>query len=153
MHTGFEEFQGWAPKVLPELVSDKAHTGKYSIRVDPQHQYSPTFRAELGQLCLHHRPRRLTLSAWVWVPEANAEAALILAISNPEDPDHPVVRKSLFVSDFGPYGQWKYVSRDIDLVGADIPAFSSKSQLVIYLWNSSSNDPVYADDLRLTELW
>ena len=149
MHTSFEDFKGWAPEIVPLLATDKAHSGKFSLRVDPRQAYSPTFRAEIGKLCPTHRPRRFTLSAWVWVPSSDDEAAIVLGIANPNDLDHPFLRKTMYLSDGGPFRQWKYVSRDIDMP-ADIHA---NSQLTIYLWKSNADEPVYADDLQLTELW
>lgn len=148
MHTSFEEFVGWGPEILPQLSTEKAHTGKYSVRVDAQHQYSPTYRIELGQLC-GHRPRRLTLSAWVWVPSFKEEAVIVVSISTPGDPYHPIFRKDVYLTDGGPFQQWKYVSRDLDLPAG----IHANNQLVIYLWQANATEPVYADDLRLTELW
>lgn len=149
MRTSFEEqARGWAPEVRPTLTAEKAHTGKYSVRVDAHNQYSATYRAELGALCPSHRPRRFTLSAWVWVPSVDDDAQLILSITNPDNPE-PVFRKALFVTDSGPFGAWKRVSRSLDLPSTT----TSKSQLAITLWKSNANAPVYADDLQLTELW
>ena len=149
-HTDFEGFKGWAPAMMPYLATDKAHSGKFSLRVDGQHPYSPTFRAELGQL-FSHRPRRITLGAWVWVPDFRDDAVFVVVISNPDNPDNPVFRKEVFLNDSSPFGAWKWVSRDLD-----IPLntyFSSRSQLVVYLFAKDSSNPVYADDLLLTELW
>ena len=148
--TDFEGFRGWAPAMLPQLATDKAHSGKFSLRVDPQHPYSPTFRAGLGQL-FSHRPRRITLGAWVWVPGFRDDAVLVMAITNPENPDNPVFRKEVYLNDSSPFGAWKWVSRDLD-----IPLntnFSSRSLLVVYLFAKDVTSPVYADDLLLTELW
>lgn len=150
MHTGFEDFAGWYPALATSLTTEKAHSGKYAIQVDAQHEYSPTYRAEMGQLCAH-RPRRLTLGAWVWVPSAAADAVLVLSIANPDNLDHPVFHKNVYLTNSGPYGQWKYVSRDMDLTG-DV-YINSKSQLVIYLWKNDATQTVYADDIQLTELW
>jgi hypothetical protein len=150
MHTGFEELDGWLPTPRPVgLTSEKAHTGRYAISVDPQHPYSLTYRARLGSLVPFHRPRRVTLSAWVWVPSAEADARFVFSISPGGDPEHPVFTKNIFLTDQGPYGTWKQVSRALDLPDN----FDSNSQVVIYLWNAFSAAPVYADDLRLTELW
>lgn len=149
-HTDFEGFKGWAPALLPNLATEKAHSGKFSIRVDPQHQYSATFRAELGQL-VSHRPRRITLGAWVWVPSFLDDASFVVAISNPSDPDHPVFRKEVFLNDSGPFEAWKWVSRDLN-IPMDM-YFSSRSQLIVYLLAKNTQSAVYADDLLLTELW
>lgn len=148
MHTSFEEMGGWSTTVHETLTTEKAHSGRVSARVDKLHQYSPTYRTELGRLCTH-RPRRFTLSGWAWVPSAQDDAVLVVAIANAGDLDHPVYRKDVYLNDIGPYQQWKFVSRDLELPNN----IYSNSQLVIYLWHSSATDPVYADDLRLTELW
>lgn len=148
MHTSFEELVGWAPELPPTLTTEKAHSGKYALRVDGQHPYSPSFRTELAQL-VTHRPRRFTLSAWVWVPSFKDDAVFVMAISDPGNPDHPVYSKNLFMTTSGPFGAWKQVSRDFDL---PINVYS-KSLITIYLWNSGASAPVYADDVQLTELW
>ena len=149
MHTGFEELPGWAPETPPSLTTEKVHSGKFAVRVDQQHPYSLSYRTELGKLCPSHRLRRLTLSAWVWVPSYQDDAVIVAAIASPGDPDHPTFRKSVYLTDSGPFQQWKRVSRDLDLP-SDIHA---DSQLTIYLWKSNANEPVYADDFQLTELW
>lgn len=148
MHTSFEELLGWLPALPPTLTTEKAHTGKYALRVDAHNAYSLTYRATLGSLC-SHRPRRLTLGAWVWVPNRQQDVIIVVALNNPNDPDHPALTKQLYLNDSGPFGEWKYVSRDLDLpLGTH-----SNAQLVIYLWNKDASEPVYADDFRLTELW
>ena len=148
MHTSFEELLGWMPELPATITTEKAHTGKYALRVDAQNAYSFTYRATLGSLC-NHRPRRLTLSAWVWVPDREQDVILVAALNNPNDPDHPALTKHLYLNDSGPFGKWKYVSRDLDLP----MGIHSNAQLVIYLWKKNATEPVYADDLRLTELW
>lgn len=148
--TDFEHFEGWTPALMPQLATAKAHSGKYSISVVGAHPYSPTFRARLGQL-VSHRPRRLTLGAWVWVPDFLHEAVFVVVITNPGDPDHPVFRKEVFLNDSGPFQEWKWASRDLDIPMTLF--YSSDSELVIYLLAKDCATPVYADDLRLTELW
>lgn len=148
MHTSFENFEGWAPQMLPELTTAKAHTGKYAIRIDKDHEYSAAYHMELGQLSTH-RPRRLTLSAWVWVPSQADDAFIVFTISNPANLDQPVYQKYVYLTNSGPWQQWKYVSRDLDLP----TEIYSHSRVAIYLWRSAAKGAVYADDFRLTELW
>lgn len=149
MHTGFEEVLGWAPDMPPTLTRAKAHTGHYAIFVDARNPYSFTYRTSLGALCPGHRPRRLTLSAWVWVPSFEDDAVLVASLNNPSDPDHPLFSKYVYLNDSGAFGAWKHVSRDLDLP----EGIHSNTQLVIYLWKVNATQPVYADDLQLTELW
>ena len=149
MHTGFEELPGWAPEVHPSITTEKVHSGKFAVRVDAEYPYSMSYRIELGKLCPTHRPRRFTLNAWVWVPRYQDDAVIVVAINNPDDPEHPVFSKSVYLTDSGPYQQWKRVSRDLDLPSG----IHANSRLTIYLWRSSATEPVYADDFQLTELW
>ena len=148
MHTSFEELVGWDSELPPTLTRVKTHTGKYAMRVDPEHPYSFTYRTTLGALCAH-RPRRLTIGAWAWVPGFQDNAVLVVVFNNPSDPGHPLLTKYLYLNDSSPFGQWKYVSRDLDLPAG----IHANTQLVIYLWKVNANEPVYIDDLRLTELW
>ena len=149
MQNNFEELDGWLPEAPAGLTTEQAHSGRYAISVAPDHPYSVTYRAALGRLSPHHRPRRVTLSAWVWVPGFEGNACFVAAISVAGDPDHPFFNNSVFLNDRGPFGKWKKVSRSLDLP----ENIDSTSQLIIYMWNNGSAAPVYADDLQLTELW
>jgi hypothetical protein len=148
MHTYFEDLDGWYPEAAG-LTTAKAHSGRYSVVVSPQQPYSVTYRAALGSLSPHHRPLRLTLSAWVWVPKAEDDARLVVSIMPAHDPDHPILNSHVFLNDSNVFGNWHPVSRSIDLP----EGIHADSQLVIYLWHGAAKSPVYADDLRLTELW
>lgn len=148
MHTDFEGLDGWYPAAAG-LTTEKAHSGRYAVQVTPQQQFSVTYRAALGELTPHHRPLRLTLSAWVWVPTPTDDARLVLSIVPANDPDHALISKDIFLTDSRPFGQWKQVSRSIDTPAG----IHSDSRIVIYLWAGATKAPVYADDLRLTELW
>ncbi len=150
MHADFDKpTVGWLPAPPAGLTTEKAHSGRYAISVDPRHPYSITYRTPLGKLSPHHRPRRFTLSAWVWAPGPESDARLVVTIAGANDPDHPVFYKSVFFADSGPFETWKQVSRSLDLP----ENIDSNSQLVIYMWNGNSSVPTYADDLLLTELW
>ncbi|MBF9235840.1 hypothetical protein I2I05_00380 [Hymenobacter sp. BT683] len=149
MQTGFEELASWLPEPHASLTTEKAYAGKFAIRVDSKHPYSVTYRMLLSKLSPHHRPRRITLSAWAWVPGPEADARFVLSIAPAGDPDHPFFTKYVFLADSRPFGEWKPVSRSLDLP-ADLP---SSSVLVVYMWQAGSPVPVYADDLRITELW
>jgi hypothetical protein len=148
MHTSFEDIEAFSKTPQPNLTNTKAHTGKVSMFVDGAHKYSVTYRKQLGDLC-DHRPRRLTFSAWVWVASPDDEAMIIMAITPPGDPEHPVFRQSFFMTPLGGSGKWKQIKQSVDLP-AEIHA---NSDLVLYLWHAFAQSPVYTDDWQLTELW
>jgi hypothetical protein len=148
MYTSFEELAGWYKNPPINLVTEKARTGKYAVRVDTQSLYSPTYRVRLGDVC-GHRPRRLTVSAWVWVPKVTDDAVIVVAVTDPNNRENLLLRKTIFLTDSGPYSKWKKVSRSFEMPGG----IRSNSELVVYLWHSDAKDPVYADDFSVTELW
>lgn len=145
--SSFENILGFAEQVPPSLTTEKAHTGRYAVRVDAQNQYSLTYHGTLGQLCTT-KPRKFIFSAWVWVPRPEDEATLILALTSPDDPEHPLLHKNVYLTDRGPYGKWKQVRREIDVPGT----VNRNTRLALYLWNGTAQQPVYADDWQLAEL-
>lgn len=145
----FEDLDGWLPDpaAAATLTTERAHSGRYSVMVDAAHPFSLTYHAKLGEL-VSLRPRRMRLSAWVWVENSSNDAKLVFSAGTPNDPGKPKAYAQVFLVDNWPYRRWTHVSRDIDLP-LDI---SSQSELSIYLWNDTSPDRVFADDWELTDL-
>ena len=147
MHTDFEGLDGWLPSdKTRSLTQEKAHSGKTSMRVDATHEYSLSFSEPLGQL--HDaQPKKIIVSAWTFVPDAQAAASLVASISNPASPDKPLLWQAIILSkESTPYGEWKEVSQTIT-----VPAnVGSANKLSIYLWRTSGTSPVYVDDIKAT---
>lgn len=144
----FEQFDGWLPDAEPSLTTERAHSGRYSVKVDKEHAFSITYHLELGK-AFALRPRRMRLSAWVWVESAAEDAQIVFAINQPFIPDSPpLFRTSLYLADQWPYRRWTHVSRDIVLP----PGLSSHSKLMVYLWHNAAQNAVFTDDWTLTEI-
>lgn len=144
----FEQLDGWLPEASPTLTTERAHSGRYSIMVDAAHPFSITYHTKLGEL-MSLRPRRMRLSAWVWVESSSDDAKLVFSVTVPDDPQgKSKAYAQVFLVDNWPYRRWTHVSRDIDLP----PEVSSQADLSIYLWNDSNPDRVFADDWELTDL-
>jgi len=145
----FEQLVGWLQEPVPHacFTTERAHSGRYSVKVDAAHPFSVTYRLKLGQFTT--RPRRMRLSAWAWVEEVNDDAQLTCSISAPDDTQgKSKLYTQIYLADSWPYKRWTHVSRDIEL-----PAeISSQAELVVYLWYNSAQHPVYTDDWELTEL-
>ena len=145
----FEHLDGWVPDPAASLSTEHAHSGRYSVKVSKAQPYSITYRLTLGQV-FAQRPRRLHLSAWVWVPAAEEAAQLVLSISAPAPANTPLLLwKELFLNDEWPSDRWAHVSRDFDIPASGT---SSQSQLLVYLWHGGAHNPVFTDDWELTEL-
>ena len=143
----FEHMAGWLPENAPALSTERAHSGRYSVRVDKEHPYSLTYRLTVGK-AFSRRPHRMRLSAWVWVAGADDNAQLVFTLGLPAPNTPPLFSTRLFLADNWPYKRWTHLSRDIDLP----PEFPSQSQLNVYLWHCTAQDAVFADDWQLTEL-
>lgn len=143
----FETLAGWLPDVPKSatLTREKAHSGHYSLKVDAAHEYSLGFSAVLGQL---HETRinKIKVSAWVFLPAADAQAALVTAVTDPAAPDKPLLWESLDLSLGKKVGKWAQVSKVITLPATTAPT----NALGLYLWRTSGNQPVYLDDLVVT---
>lgn len=142
VYTGFELSKAPAPT----LTTEKAHTGRFSMRVDAQHRRARLYHVRLGQLS-DHRPRRFTLSAWAWAPDFGSDASVVLAIRNP-GAAVPALQQAMYAADAGPFQAWKLLSLNVNLPDNT----SSDTELTIELVANSAG-PVYVDDLRLAELW
>ncbi|TLM95262.1 hypothetical protein [Hymenobacter jeollabukensis] len=92
--------------------------------------------------------RKLHISAWAWVPRFEDDAALITAVSAPNEPDRTVLYRAYPLADAGPYEKWKPLDFYIDM------PFEAgyNSQLTLYMWRRQAQQPVYLDDLRITEI-
>lgn len=145
----FEQMAGWLPATDSSLTTERAHSGRYSVKVDQKHPFSATYRLTLSD-GFTKRPRRLRLSAWTWVDGPMEEARLIFILNPPNaNAGAPAIFSThLFLADNWPYRRWTYLSRDINLP----PEISSQTQIVVFLWEFGAQHPVYADDWKLTEL-
>ncbi len=144
----FEQMAGWLPEPAPSLTTERAHSGRYSVKVDPAHPFSVTYRLKLGD-AFSMRPRRMHLSAWAWIESSADDAQLTLSMSAPNDPqEKSKLYTQAYLVGSWPYKRWTHISRDIDLP----PEVSSEAVLAVYLWCSEARHTVYTDDWELTEL-
>ena len=149
----FEQLAGWLPAPAPTLTTERAHSGRYSVRVDAEHPFSITYRLKVGEH-FSMRPRRMRLSAWVWMESSRDDAQLVFTMGVPGNTD-PQDKSKLYVPIYlldnwptWPFKRWTQVNRDVDLP----PELSSKAEIAIYLWYGGASHPVFTDDWELTEL-
>ncbi len=143
----FEHLDGWLNGNTPaSLTQEKAHSGVYSVKVDPATDYSLGYTNQLGRISTG-RMRKIKLRAWVFLPNDQATAALVTEIKTP-DPT-----KNLWDNfDLGKeattksgFNKWLEVEHTVD-----VPATAVfNSTLQVYLWRNGSSQPVYLDDLQI----
>lgn len=146
MNADFDSLVGWVPDPST-LTKEKAHSGAYSLKVDPTHEYSLTYSNTLGQLS-GTRIRGIKVDAWAYLPSKDAAANLVFVLKDNVGGQDILNEQIGLLSQVKEYGKWVQISKEISF-----PASANyTSQLGVYLWRASSAVPVYVDDIRVTAL-
>lgn len=145
MRNDFEELVGWIPDPVA-LTQEKAHSGRYSLKVDPAHEYSMGYNYLLGQLS-PTRIQGIKVEAWAYAPEKDPTAQIRVAINNVAG-GTPIMSEGIdFSSQVKEYGKWVKVSKEFVFP----PSANYTSQLVVYLWRGSGGK-AFIDDVQLTAI-
>ncbi|MBF9223735.1 carbohydrate binding domain-containing protein [Hymenobacter ruricola] len=142
----FENVQGWGGANEASVTTEKAHSGKSSICVNPQVEYSYTYNRTLGQMT-SGKPKKLTVEGWAWVPDKNAKASVTVEIKHSPTSNSTVFYEGLdLVSSVDGFKDWKKVKKTFTL--PDSVAFNNAVK--VYVWRGSSPSPVYFDDMAIS---
>lgn len=140
----FEAVEGWGP-MQPTVTKEKAHSGKYAIKVDAAHEFSYGFDKTIGQIT-NKKPKALNLEAWAYVPgKDTGKASLILQITKPSS-GQQVKWEGIDVVNNQDFKEWTKISKTIKL--PDNVEVSDRLQ--VYLWRGGATEPVYLDDLKIS---
>jgi hypothetical protein len=145
MKCDFDQLNGWLPD-RNALTRDKAHSGAYSIKVEPGRDFSLNYLMQLGQLSTS-RIRGVRFDGWVFLTDKNSTANIAFVSKE------SVEGKDLSTIYFGydsvkEYGKWVAVSKEIIFP----PNTNFNSALLIYLWRGGATTPAYLDDVQLTAI-
>jgi hypothetical protein len=144
----FESVQGWGGANEPSVTTNKAHSGKTSIWVNPQVEFSYTYIRLLSQMTAGDKPKKLTVEGWAWVPDANAKASVMLDIKHSPANGSTVFYGGMDLVDAveGGFSAWKKVKHTFSL--PDSVAFNNSVK--VYMWRGTSQAPVYFDDMAIS---
>lgn len=145
----FEELDGWANGATnASLNKEKAHSGVYSIKVNPGLDYSMGYSNTLGKLS-PARVGKLKLHFWAFVPNDKATAVVVTEVKNPGQ-EKSALWEGINLAEEGKskgFNKWVEVDKELTL-----PADANyNSQLLVYMWRGSSTQPVYLDDVQLSK--
>jgi len=142
----FDTLAGWIPESMSgTLTREKAHSGKYALKVDGTHEYSLGYIAPLGSLS-GTRIKKIKVSAWAFLT-ANTSASLVVTVGNPATPAaKSLMWEGIPLEKSAIPGKWVAVSKVIILPENILPTYT----LGLYLWRTGGTLPVYIDDLRVT---
>ena len=119
----FESLDGWVP-AAPTLTTERAHSGRYAVKVDAANEFSLGYANALANTGL--RPgQRLVVRGWALRTGPQAGAALVVQLVNPADEKQAVYWQSLPVSKHViTYNRWTPIGQAFTLPAA-LPAACS----------------------------
>jgi len=146
----FESIDGWTGGTpSPSLTKEKAHSGIYSVKVDPTIDYSLGYNNQLGKLSAV-RVKKIKIHGWINLPNSQTPVTLVVEVKKPGEPKNllwdglDLLKEAKGKS----FNKWIEVEKTFTL--PENTTFDS--QLLVYMWRGSSSQPAYLDDLQITKV-
>lgn len=140
----FDGLAGWGFE-HPSLTSQRAHSGKYAIKIDPIIPYSMSFNQILGTLT-NQKPTRIQVEFWAYIPSAEAKARFVCSFKDLKNGKDTFYQDFNIIDKTSNYREWAKITKRLE-----IPAGVNLSDnFSCYLWRpEDSNEAVYLDDLKI----
>lgn len=144
-HNDFESLEGWIPS-NPSLTTAKAHSGRHSIMVDNNVEYSMSYTSIVGKVS-PMRIKKLGLSAWALVTDQGSEAQLVVEVKNPADSEQKIFWESITLGkEVKGINQWTQIKKTFVLPESVEPTH----ELRVYMWRGGATPPVFLDDVIIS---
>ncbi|MBC8082018.1 MAG: carbohydrate binding domain-containing protein [Hymenobacter sp.] len=146
----FESMDGWMGDNTPSsLTKEKAHSGRYAIKVDPGIEYGIGYTNLLGKLSAS-KIKKLKVHAWVNLPNGKSEAVLVTQVTDPGNPAaKPLLWDGLKVVDqVKASDKWVEVEKEITLP----ENITYTNKISIYLWRTGVQETAFLDDLTIEKV-
>lgn len=144
-HNDFESVEGWMP-APPSLTTEKAHSGRFSLRVGGNTDYSLTYTNSLSNVS-PTRLQKLDVSGWAMLPAKGSTAKLVVEIKNPADATQGVFWETIDLPEqVKELNKWTEVKKSFTMPATLEPTY----ELRVYLWRGASPTPAFLDDLIIT---
>lgn len=141
----FEQSIGWGDADLASLTTEKAHSGKWSVRVKPDVAFGYTYSRTLGDLSPTPLTR-MVLEGWVLREAAGSTAKLVVQVNTSATDETKVFYTAFPVASAVPkFGEWTAMSVPISLP----TSATGTNKIKIYLWNDQGTTATYLDDMSL----
>ncbi|GAB3574254.1 hypothetical protein GCM10027345_07910 [Hymenobacter daeguensis] len=141
----FEQSIGWGDADPASLTTEKAHSGRWSVRVKPEVPFGYTYSRTLGDLSPTPLTR-LVLEGQVLRVAAGSTAKLVVQVNTSPTDDTKVFYTAFPVEQAVPkFGEWTAVSVPISLP----TSATGTNKMKVYLWNDQATTPTYLDDVTL----
>jgi hypothetical protein len=140
----FEGLEGWVT-VPPSLTSERAHSGRYCVKVDLQSEYGLGYTSPLAKTGLR-AGQRLRVQGWALRTGPQTGAAIVVQLTTADQPTKKLLWEVLSISrQVITYNRWVPVKQTF-LLPTTLPP---DCQLSVYLWRHQDTQPTYLDDLQL----
>jgi len=141
----FEQSIGWGDADPNSLTTEKAHSGKWSVRVKPDVPYGYTYARTLGDMSSTPLTR-LVLEGQVLRVAAGSTAKLVVQVNTSPTDDTKVFYTAFPVEQtVTKFGEWTPVSVPIALP----TSAAGTNKIKVYLWNDQATAATYLDDVVL----
>jgi hypothetical protein len=140
----FDQLEGWVPPVAG-LTTERAHSGRYATKVDAATPYSLGYITTLGQAS-PVKLKKILVSAWILRTGPQALASIVVELKNPST-GQGIYWKALDVTkDVHDVNVWEEVSQVFELP----ENIEATHELRVYLWGSTTPQPVFMDDITIS---
>jgi hypothetical protein len=141
----FESVVGWNSNA-GTIDKGRAHSGKYAIKVDQDHEFSLTFDMPLGE-ATPSKLKALHLKAWAFLPSEKASGILGIQIMEPGTDVKQIYGDGIKLGEaVKSYNKWVEVEKDFvlpDNITAD-------QHVRLSLWRAGASEQVLVDDIELS---
>lgn len=145
----FESIDGWVgDNVSPSLTKEKAHSGRYAIKVDPNIEYSMGYSNQLGRLSAS-KLHKIKVHAWVNIPATDPKAVLVVQVTDPTNPSANLLWNGINLAE-QVKARNKWVEIEKEVVLPDNLNYAHK--IGVYLWRTSVPNTVFMDDLTISKV-
>lgn len=143
-YNNYEAVVGWMPDA-GTLSKEQAHSGRYSVKVDGNHEFGMGYGLALGKATTR-KPHKIHISAWAFMVDDKAQARLGIQILDPATGKETFGDGINFNETIKEYRKWVEISKDITLPDNA----NSTHEMRVFLWRGSATTPAYIDDLKIS---
>lgn len=141
----FESLDGWTPP-NPSLTRDVAHSGKYSVKIDGNTEFSLGYSAPLGKLS-NVRIQKIKIQAWAYMASDKSQARLGVQLTDNQTGKEIFGDGINYSDQIKKYGTWTEITKEVTL-----PSDITATQVFkVFLWRAGASDAAYLDDVRITK--
>src|SRR6478736_2900654 len=113
VENNFDGLRGWGLEHA-SLNTERAHSGKYSVKIDGNQEFGLNFSQILGALT-NKKPKKINVEFRAYIPSEGAKARFVCELSN------PATGKPTFRQDFNlvdktkDYREWVEITKRLEL--------------------------------------